>query len=147
MQARARMLGVHLRIRDTKRKVREREGILIGEVTDFERGITRIRRLYVTAGRFALAEIESHRLVQVQRGEASRFIVLGNPFTQHLTNQCIQQHWNEGGAAEAAHLIENIMKTVAQKSASVSREYLLIRTKAHLDIEPVIERDQQESSR
>jgi hypothetical protein len=143
MQQRALALQVHLRVRDTKTKVWGRDGILIGEVSDFELGAIRKRRLYVTCGRYALAEIEGKRFVRVQHGEASRFVVLGNPFAQQIANRCIRERWKGGGDHEAAGLMETILKTVAEKSASVSQEYNLIRTPDTIDLEPILDRDRK----
>jgi hypothetical protein len=142
MHRRARELGIRLGVRDTKRKVWERDGVLIGEVSDFEHGLVRKRRLYVTTGRYALAEIEGSRFSLNQRGEASRFVVLGNPFTQQIANRCIRERWQSGGYIEAAHLVQEIMKEAARKSASVSREHVLLRTIDTVDLDPLIERDQ-----
>lgn len=143
MRHRAQELGIHLRIHDTKRKVHEREGILIGEVTDFEQGIMRTRRIYVTTGKYALAEIESRHFIRIQWGGASRFVILGNPFTQQITNECIQEHWKGGGVTEAIHLVEVIMTIVAQKSASVSRGHLLLKTVTTTDLGSILEKDQK----
>jgi hypothetical protein len=143
MVHRAQELRLHLEMRDTKKKVLGRDGILIGEVSDFERGIVRKRRLYVTTGRYALAEIENRQFSRVQHGEAPRFVVLSNPFIQQIANQYIQKHWKGGGVAEAVQLIETIMKTAARKSASVSREITLEQTTTTVDLDPIIERDQK----
>jgi hypothetical protein len=146
MQRRAEELGVHLRVRDTNVKVRDRDNILIGEVSDFERGVVRKRRLYVTTGRFALAGIEGPKFSLMQRGEASRFVVLGNPFTQQIANQCIREGWRGGNYGEAVHLIQNIMTATAQKSASVSRKYVLIKTVDTIDLDPIIEQDRKNAA-
>jgi hypothetical protein len=143
MLHRAQELGIHLSIWDTKKKVRERDGILIGEVSDFERGITRKRRLYVTTGRYALVEIEGQQFTRIQRGEATRFVVLGSPFIQQITNEYIRDRWEGGGLPEAVLLVQEIMKAAARKSASVSREYLLVKTVSTIDLDPIIEQDQK----
>ncbi len=54
---RAGELGISLTLRDDKRKVTHRDGILVGEVSETEGGVTRKRRLYATAGEYALADI------------------------------------------------------------------------------------------
>jgi hypothetical protein len=143
MTHRAQELGIHLGIRDTKKKVRERDGILIGEVSDFEHGIIRKRRLYVTTGRYALAEIESQQFIRIRRGEATRFVVLGSPFIQEVTNEYIRERWKSGGLAEAVHLVQEIMEAAARKSASVSREFLIVKTASTIDLEPIMEQDQK----
>jgi hypothetical protein len=146
MQHRAHELGIQLRVRDTKAKVRDKDNILIGEVSDFERGVSRKRRLYVTTGRFALAAIEGPRFSLIQQGKAGRFVVLGNPFTQQIANQCIQEEWKGGGYGEAFHVIQHIMTATARKSASVSQKYVLIKTVDTIDLDPIIERDRKNAA-
>ncbi|MDD1678172.1 MAG: DUF2121 domain-containing protein [Methanomicrobiales archaeon] len=143
MLGRARELGVQLGIRDTKKKVREREDVLIGEISDFERGILRKRRLYITTGRFVLVEVEGHKITLLQQGEASRFVVLGNEITQQIAQDCITRRWKGGGFAEAILLIHEIMKTISRRTASVSKEYTLVRTIATVDIDTLIEQDRK----
>ncbi len=143
MLQRARALQVHLRVRDTKTKVWERDGILIGEVSDFEHGTIRKRRLYVTTGRYALAEMEGKRFVRVQYGEAGRFVMLGSPYAQQIANRCIRERWKGGGDREAAMLMEIILKMVAGKSASVSHGYSLVRTAETIDLEPILDQDRK----
>ncbi len=141
MRRRAQALGVHLRVRDDKIKVQKREGVLVGEVSDFERGVIRKRRLYVTTGRFALIEIEGEKFSRVQWGEAGRFVVLGGPFIQHLANRCIQDRWKGGGFHEALRLITEILQVAARYSPSVSPGHMLIQTVDTIDLEPVLKRD------
>lgn len=138
---RAHELGIHLRIRDTKKKVRERDGILIGEITDFERGVLRRRRLYVTTGRFALADIEGAEMTITQTGEGSKFVVLGNDITKRITYILLQEQWKNGSLADAIRIISDIMGTISQSTASVSRDYLLIETASIVDLEGVIDHD------
>jgi hypothetical protein len=143
MLRRAREFELHLGLRDTKRKVQERQGILTGEVTDFEHGILRKRRLYVTTGRYVLADKEGQSFTIIQQGSASRFVVLGNHFTQQIANRCIGERWKSGGFNEAIELVQKIMQTASRLTASVSREYDLIETTATVDLEPIIEEDRK----
>ena len=92
LQQRAARLGVSLTIRDDKRKVTQRDGILVGEVSETEAGVTRKRRLYATAGEFALAEITSDDIRLTRKGKASTFVVLGNQITQQIAHSCIREH-------------------------------------------------------
>ncbi len=144
MHKRAASLGVHLRVRDTKRKVRERDDVLIGEVSDFEYGLSRRRRLYVTRGRYALVEIEGSKVTHVQRGEAGRFVVLGSPFIQQTAHQFIHEHWKGMGVQEASKLLADILALAARSSPSVSREYTILQTVRTVDLESLIERASEE---
>jgi hypothetical protein len=141
LRRRAEDFGIEIAIRDTKEKVQEREGILIGEITDFEQGILRRRRLYVTTGRFALAEMEGRKFSLLQQGEASRFVVLGNEIAQRIAHACIRERWKGGGLADAVILMRNIMETVSRRTASVSKEYTLIQTNSRSNIDRLIEQD------
>ena len=95
VKKRAGELGISLTIRDDKRKVTQRDGILMGEVSETEGGVTRKRRLYATAGEYALAEITDADLRLSGKGTASNFIVLGNQVTKQIAHTCIQEHWKK----------------------------------------------------
>ena len=58
---RAGELGISLTIRDDKRKITQRDGALVAEVCETEGGVCRKRRLYATAGEYALAGITDGR--------------------------------------------------------------------------------------
>ncbi|MDD1673829.1 MAG: DUF2121 domain-containing protein [Methanomicrobiales archaeon] len=144
---RAQELGIHLRIRDSKEKIREQNGILVGEVSDFEGGVIRKRRMYVTTGRYALAEIEGPKLTVTSTGIESRFVILGNPVTQRIARDTIRDQWKEGTLSDAVRLIISIMETAARTTASVSKNYLLLQTTSMADIEAGIEEDTKLLSR
>ena len=138
---RAKELGILLRIRDTKDKIQERNGILIGEVSDFEGGILRKRRLYATMGKFALAELEGSHMEVIQEGEGSKFIFLGNDITKKIAYDLIQKEWKNGSLSDAVLVIRNIMEAAARKTASVSKTYEIRETHSRGDIRKLIEID------
>ncbi|NYT07847.1 MAG: DUF2121 domain-containing protein [Methanomicrobiales archaeon] len=143
LKHRAAELGIMILIRDDKEKVRERDGTLIGEVTESERGILRIRRLYVTAGHYAIADIEGSRFVMRGRGDTSTFVVLGNELTRQIAHAAIRQYWKNGTLEDAVRVIVQAMEEAATRTASVSRRYLLIQTKKSTDLDAVIGADRK----
>jgi len=127
---RAGELGVGLFVHDGKCKVTERNGVLVGEVSESEGEQKRTRRLLVTAGTYAIREIREGKEVEVARGQASRFIVLGNRVTREVANRCIRSCWKEtgGSPADALRVILVTMEEAAAATPSVSRGYTLVQT-------------------
>jgi hypothetical protein len=138
---RAGELGISLTIRDDKRKVSQRDGVLVGEVSATEGVITRKRRLYATAGEFALAEITSGEVRLTGKGHAGNFVVLGNQVTRQIAHACIREHWKNGTMHDAIRIIMLSMQRASGASASVSRFFDLIQTEGNVSISEVIERD------
>jgi hypothetical protein len=97
LKKRAEELIVQLTIRDDKRKVSEQGGILMGEVSETEGGVTRIRRLYATAGEYAIVEIINSETHLKRLGKSGNFVVMGNQITQEIAHACIRHNWK--GAA------------------------------------------------
>ena len=141
VKKRAGELGISLTIRDDKRKVTQRDGILVGEVSETEGGVTRKRRLYATAGEFALAEITDADLRWTGKGTASNFVMLGNQITKQIAHTCIQEHWKNGGMHDAIRIIMLSMERASMATASVSGLYNLIHTPKNVGLSSVIERD------
>ncbi len=137
-------LGVSLTIRDDKRKVMHRDGILVGEVSETEGGVTRKRRLYATAGEYALAEVTDSAVRQTGKGKASNFVVLGNQITKQIAHSCIQEHWKNGGIHDAIRIIMLSMERASKATSSVSGLYTLIHTPAKVSLSEVIGRDSRE---
>ncbi len=79
LRQRAGELGISLVIRDDKRKVTQRDGILVGEVSETKAGLTRIRRLYATAGEYAIAEITGRYFPVDRNREGHQFRCPGKP--------------------------------------------------------------------
>ncbi len=141
---RAGELGISLTIRDDKRKVTQRDGILVGEVSETEAGVVKKRRLYATAGEYALAEITGADLRLSGKGKASNFVVLGNQVTKQIAHTCIQKHWKNGGMHDAIRTLMLSMERASKATASVSGAYTLIHTPAKVSLSEVIERDSRQ---
>ncbi|MFA5346721.1 MAG: DUF2121 domain-containing protein [Methanoregula sp.] len=140
-QQRAAGLGVSLTIRDDKKKVTQRDGILVGEVSETEAGVTRKRRLYATAGEYALAEITSDGIRMTRKGNAGTFVVLGNQITQQIAHSCIREHGKNITMHDAVRIIMLSMKRASDVSASVSLLFDLIQTPLKVSLSEVIEQD------
>jgi hypothetical protein len=141
LKKRADDLGIFLSIRDDKRKVTERDGILVGEVSESEGGVVKKRRLYATGGEYALAEVTGSRTRISGSGKAGNFVVLGNQITQQVARACIREHWNNGTIHDAIRVIILAMERASGATASVSALYTLIQSPAKASLSAVIERD------
>lgn len=128
LRERAGEIGVAISVRDDKTKVSEREGLLIGEVTETDGSTVRKKRLYATGGGYAIAEIIDSRLRVTGRGSASNFVVLGNSITKQIANQCIRGAWEGGTIPDAMRVIMLAMQAAAAMTASVSRTFILMHT-------------------
>jgi len=127
---RGRELGVGLSIRDDKCKVQEKDGVLVGEVSEERRG----DEAHAEAVCLVRA-LRDHgdpwpRGKEVARGTASRFIVLGNRVTQEVADRCIASYWKAagGGPADALRVILMTMEEAASLTPSVSRGYSFVQT-------------------
>jgi len=143
VRKRAGELGISLIIRDDKRKVTQRDGILVGEVSETEGGVTRTRRLYAAAGEYAAAEITTARLRLTGKGTGSNFVVLGNQVTKKIAHTCIREHWKNGSTQDAIRIIMLSMERASKSTASVSGLYTLIQSPAKISLSAVIERDRR----
>jgi len=141
LKKRADELGIFLSIRDDKRKVTARDGILVGEVSESEAGMVKKRRLYATGGEYALAEVTGSEIRMSGSGKAGNFVVLGNQITQQVARACIREHWNNGTIHDAIRVIILAMERASGATASVSALYTLIQTPATASLSAVIERD------
>jgi hypothetical protein len=141
LRQRARELGISLVIHDDKRKVTRRNGILVGEVSETTAGVTRKRRLYATAGEYALAEISGDTFRLTGQGKTGNFVVLGNPVTREIAQSCIRENKKDCTLHDAIKIIILSMETSSKVSASVSGVYDLIQTPEKVSLSEVIERD------
>ena len=144
LKKRAEELNVSLTISDEKRKVTQRENILVGEVSETQGGITRKRRLYATAGEYAMVEITGSVITMTGKGRASNFVVLGNQITKQIAHSCIQEHWKNGGIHDAIRIIMLSMERASKATSSVSGLYTLLHTPAKVSLSEVIGRDSRE---
>jgi hypothetical protein len=139
LERRAKELGVKLGIRDDKVKVTEDQGVLTGEVTSFEGGVLRMRRVYASAGSYAILDIDGPSATLRGRGGAGNFVVLGNERTKEIANRCIRERWRGGGLRDAAEIILRSMEHASRTSASVSRRFLILQTREKVDLAKVTE--------
>jgi hypothetical protein len=144
LTTRAGALRLSLTIRDDKRKVTHRDGILVGEVSETRGGITRKKRLYGTTGRYVLTGVTGPDIQVLGTGTASNFVVLGNQVTQQAARDCIREHWKNGGIQDAVRIIMMAMQRASERSASVSGLYTLVQTPDTVSIDDVIERDRRQ---
>lgn len=144
LKKRASDLGVSLSIRDTKEKVRERDDVLIGEVTESDGAVVRKRRLYLVPGEYAIADIEGHRFHVRSRGEKSSFIVLGNEVTKRVAQEAIDANWKNGTFEDAVRVIVTAMETAASFTASVSNKFLVVQTRKKVSLSGILEKDRLE---
>jgi hypothetical protein len=145
LTARAADLGVNLSIRDGKVKIREEEGVLIGEVSESDGGVVRKRRLYITPGEYAIADIRDRQFDLRTRESRSSFVVLGNEVTKRIANEAIREEWKNGTFEDAIHVIITALDTAAFRTASVSKNHLILQTRMKSSLSAVIGRDREET--
>ncbi|MCX6677230.1 MAG: DUF2121 domain-containing protein [Methanothrix sp.] len=133
---RARELGATLQISDVREKVWRRGDLLVGEVTEISAKLSRRRRIYLAPGASLQVDITSGEGVGAKGtkgagGEAKirawddvGCIVFGNRFTQKLA---YEEAGQAGGKVNEA-LIKSILEKAGDKTASVSREYIVLRS-------------------
>jgi hypothetical protein len=136
---RAGELGVKLGIRDDKVKVSEKGGVLVGEVTSLEGGVLRRRRVYASAGSYAILDIDGPTVTLRGRDGAGNFVVLGNEKTKEIAHRCIRERWRNGSTRDAMEIITRSMETASQSSASVSRHFILLQTSEKVDLGKLID--------
>jgi len=137
-------LGVRITVRDNKSKIEERDGVLVGEVSSIEGGVTRKRRIYVSAGNYVIAEIEGPEIRVTAQGKGSNFIAFGNETTKAIANKCFKDNWKKGNLQLAVKIIMLAMETAARKTASVSKKYMLLQTASKVDVSGVVEKDMKD---
>lgn len=141
LRQRARDLGIELVIRDDKSKVFEREGVLIGEVGETDGARVRKRRLYLTPGEYAIADLEGDNFRIRAREEKSGFIVLGNEATKEIAGVCIRKAGPACSFEEALKVIVTAMEKAVSQTASVSRTYIILQSREKTPLSPLIGRD------
>jgi len=147
---RARELGATLQITDGREKVWRRGDLLVGEVTEISLKLCRRRRIYLAPGASLQVDITTGDAAEVGEtggdgadteetsckeasGEARirawdgvGCIVFGNRFTQKLAYEEVGRA--RGRVNEA--LIKNILEKAGDRTASVSREHIVLRSAA-----------------
>lgn len=142
----AKELGIGLMIRDDKNKVSEQDGVLIGEVSSSEGGKVQKRRLYASAGSYAIADLENATMTVRQHGQGSSFVVLGNTITKKIAHECIRDQWKNGTLSDAIRIILLTMETASRTTASVSKQVTLFQTMSKVNVAEVIKRDRERLS-
>jgi hypothetical protein len=134
--------GVGITVTDCKSKVSERNGVLIGEVSSVEGGVVKKRRLYASAGNYAIAELRDAEITLTSHGKGSNFIAFGNEFTKQVANKCFKDNWTKKSTfQDAVKILMLCMETAARKTASVSQQFFLIQTALNVDVLEVVEED------
>lgn len=140
----AREFGVGITVTDCKSKVSERNGILVGEVSSVEGGVVKKRRLYASAGNYAIAELRDNEMTLTSHAKGSTLIVLGNEFTKQVANKCFKDNWTKKSTfQDAVKILMLCMETAARKTASVSKQFYLIQTTSNVDVLKAVEENRQ----
>ena len=136
--------GVGITVTDCKSKISERNGVLIGEVSSVEGGVAKKRRLYASAGNYAIAELRDAEITLTSHAKGSNLIVLGNEFTKQVANKCFKDNWTKKSTfQDAVKILMLCMETAARKTASVSQQFFLIQTASNVDVLKAVEEDRQ----
>lgn len=125
--ARAKELCSSLQVSDGREKVwrHEKGDVLVGEVTEISLDKDRRRRIYLAPRAYLMAEVAGGEARITERGK-SGCIILGNRLTQRLASETIQK----AGGKMNEEVMKSIFADAGSKTASVSKEYTVLRTKA-----------------
>jgi hypothetical protein len=141
LHRRAAALEVTLRIQDDRVKVRDRSGVLVGEVGERDRTTVRARRLYAAAGRYALIDLKGGRVTRRSGGGAGSFVVLGNEVAKRVAHRCITEGWKNGTLEDAIRILIRTLEEASRASPTVSRTFLLVQTRSSTDPARLLEED------
>lgn len=138
--ARARELGATLQVSDVREKVWRRGDLLVGEVTELSSRLERRRRIYLTPG--ARLEVDiTGREARIRARGGVGCVVFGNRFTQELAGSSVAR---AGGRVNEG-LIKSIFVEAGVRTASVSREHIILRSgKKQTDPAAVLQRALEE---
>jgi hypothetical protein len=121
--ARAKELNAILQVSDGREKVWRRGDLLVGEVTEISSQSERRRRIYLAPGGTLVVDITDSEAKITSMGKIG-CVVLGNRFTQKLASDEV----NKAKGRVNEDLIRNILAIAGNNSASVSRQYTVLRT-------------------
>ena len=138
LAGRARELGAILHISDSREKVWRRGDLLVGDVTELSAKLSRRRRIYLAPGASLQVDITSGEdagtegagskgaggEAKIRAWDGMGCIVFGNRFTQKLA---YEEAGRAGGRVNEP-LIKSILEKAGDKTASVSREYIILRS-------------------
>ncbi|AYK16464.1 MAG: DUF2121 domain-containing protein [Methanosarcina flavescens] len=143
----ARKFGVGITVTDCKSKISEKNGVLVGEVSSIEGGVIKKRKLYASAGNYAIAELRDSELTLTSHAKGSTLIVLGNEFTKQIANKCFKDNWTKKSTfQDAVKILMLCMETAARKTASVSQQFYLIQTTSNVDVLKAVEMDKTQKA-
>lgn len=142
LEKKAEEFGVRITVTDCKEKVSERNGVLVGEVSSVEGGVVKKRRLYASAGNHAIAELRNAEMTLTSQGKGSTFIAFGNEFTKQVANKCFKNNWSKkSNLQDAVKILILCMETASQKTASVSKQFMIVQTASNTDVLKVVDKD------
>jgi hypothetical protein len=142
LEKKAEEFGVRITVTDCKEKVSERNGVLVGEVSSVEGGVVKKRRLYASAGNHAIAELRNAEMTLTSQGKGSTFIAFGNEFTKQVANKCFKDNWSKkSNLQDAVKILILCMETASQKTASVSKQFMIVQTASNTDVLKVVDKD------
>ncbi|MDM7913593.1 MAG: DUF2121 domain-containing protein, partial [Methanotrichaceae archaeon] len=101
--------------------------ILVGEVTEISLEAERRRRIYLTSGSYLMVEIANGEAMISGQGKVG-CIVLGNKLTQRLAGEAIKK----AGGRMNEEIMRSIFADIGSRTASVSKEYTVLRTEVKL---------------
>jgi hypothetical protein len=132
--ARAKELCASLQVSDNREKVWKRKhedgDLLVGEVTEISLDSDKRRRIYLASGAYLMVEIANGEAKISGQGKVG-CIVLGNKLTQRLAGEAIKK----AGGRMSEDIVRSIFADVGSgrsRTASVSREYTVLRTEIKL---------------
>ncbi|MDH7593556.1 MAG: DUF2121 domain-containing protein [Methanomicrobiales archaeon] len=141
LELRAEGLGIEISISDTKNKIFQSDGVLIGEVTSTDGVVRSRRRLYATIDSYAIVDFLDGAATIRRQGSGSSFIVLGSEIGKAIAQNSINRYWKGGEIREAIEIIMRVMTDVAEKTATVSRRYVMVQSGTKGDIRSKMRRD------
>ncbi|MDD1753848.1 MAG: DUF2121 domain-containing protein [Methanotrichaceae archaeon] len=125
LKSRAKDLGASLCVSDSREKVCKRGPILMGEVQEISRDQEKRRRIYLAPGAYVIADFNGPEARVIGKG-GKACLVIGNRFTQFLAKEKVlktKSKLNE-------QVLRSIFEDVAGRTASISREYTVLRSDA-----------------
>ena len=121
--ARAAELSATLQVSDGKDKVWRRGDLLVGEVTEISSLLERRRRIYLAPAASLEVDITGSEARIRARGGVG-CVVFGNRFTQELAGSSVA---GNGGRVNES-LIRSIFALAGERTASVSREHVILKS-------------------
>lgn len=121
--AKAEALKATMQVSDGRDKVWRRGDLLVGEVTEISSLLERRRRIYLAPAASLQVDITGSEARIRARGGVG-CVVYGNRFTQELAGSSVASN---GGRVNES-LIRNIFALAGERTASVSREHVILKS-------------------